>query len=189
MDSYILPAKIARAFKPLIKKEHSQKASMRYAEFIRLGCNAYQHTLGYTDSYLMICAHWEHDQTFGNANEGWYTYMTRSEFCNTFCIMGSQSVAYPMQDSTLPFMSDIMRPDRVSDFFDLAFEPKNKRPELCKSINAKYLATVAGVLDRLSNKGSLSFNMGTSATGPVIMETFNPDLKLEVHALVMPMRG
>lgn len=189
MDNYIMPTKIARAFKPYIKREHSQPANLRYSEFIRLGCTAYDYTVSYTDSFVMIHCRWPHKQDFGNAHEGWRTYFTRTEFVNTFCLTGVKQASYQMQESELPFRSDIMQREQLDHFFSLVEDRKEKHPRQYKYVNATYLHSVLGIFKALSLDGKIKLNIGTRVTGPISLEAYNPDMELELRAIVMPVIG
>lgn len=186
MDNYIMPVKVARAFKPIIKKEHTQPANLRASEFIRLGCTAYDFTLSYTDSYMLIHCRWPHKQDFGNAHEDWRAYLTKTEFINTFCLTGVKSASYPMTESDLPFRSDLLGRTQLDHFFELVEDRTEKHPRQKKFVNAKYLYTVLSVFKVLSDDGRMQLNIGTRVTGPIFLEAYNPDMELEVRAMVMP---
>lgn len=186
MDNYILPVKVARALKTIIKKEHTQPASMRAAEFIRIGCTAYDYTLSYTDSYMLIHCRWPHKQDFGNVHEDWRAYLTKTEFTNTFCLSGVKSVSYPMTESYLPFRSDLLARTQLDHFFELVEDKLEKHPRQKKFVNAKYLHTVLSVFKALADDGRMQINIGTRVAGPIALEAYNSDMELEVRAIVMP---
>lgn len=186
MDNYIMPVKVARAFKTIIKKEHTQPANLRVAEFIRLGCTAYDYTLSYTDTFVLIHCRWPHKQDFGNVHEGWRAYFTKTVFINTFCLIGVKSASYPMTESELPFRNDIMGQDIINHLFDMVEDRAEKHPRQKKFVNAKYLYTVLSVFKALADDGRMQLNIGTWVTGPISLEAYNPDMELEVRSIVMP---
>ena len=80
LESFVIPAPVFRAYKPLIMGKGKAEPSNRIAEFVRLGVTAYDFTLTYSDHIILIHTSWPKPRDMGNACEGWFSYLNKDEF-------------------------------------------------------------------------------------------------------------
>ena len=201
MQDMTIPAPIYRAFKTLPQQKGSVKAYDRIAEFIRLGCTAYDFTLTYSNRYIVIHAEWPKPKDMGNEHEGWYRYLDRAAFTR-LDYDPKNGATYPITDEpdTTFVGGDILKPGLLDSYLDLANHSQQKRNNgkisLSKQVNPTYLSTVLKVCATICKGGAkdgttegVTLDIGSNPVGPVVVRSYVPKHGLSLTALVMPIRS
>lgn len=181
-DLITIPASVYRAFKALF----------RYVEYVRLGVTAYDYTLTYCDGLSLIRCAWPKPKDMGNAFEGYFAYLTKSEF-QRLEYDAKKGATFPLDERECPFQRDILSPSAVQTLFDIT-EPKSKA-EFAKRINPKILQTVTRALATICSKGERDgsdstcvFDIGASSDMPLKIHVYVHRYDMNVDAIVMPVR-
>lgn len=197
-DIITIPTPVYRAFKPLIVAHGKADPSKRCSEFVRLGVTAYDFTLTYSDTFILIKAQWPKPKDMGNAREGWYTYLEKYEYED---LLGNAKAGFRVPIvgiGVCPFHHDLLSEQTIQNLIELHPKKGSRKglaPSSIRSVNPYHMERVTkALLQMCKNGGPDGFNapytidLGTSEVGPILMTAFTKRHTLTVTALVMPVR-
>lgn len=197
LDSFVIPATVFRAYKPLIAGKGKAKPSNRIAEFVRLGVTAYDFTLTYSDQIILVHTSWPKPKDMGNACEGWFSYLTKDEFAALPYSPKSGAVSPIFASGICPFQRDILSKDTVINLFDTRTTKRDKKqlPTFVRSANPVHLARISKALETMCKGGAvggfdapIKLDIGADTLTPLCFDAFVKRDMLTIAALVMPVR-
>lgn len=197
LDSFVIPATVFRAYKPLITGKGKAKPSNRIAEFVRLGVTAYDFTLTYSDQIILVHTSWPKPKGMGNAHEGWFTYLTKDEFAALPYNSKSGAVSPIFESGICPFQRDILRKETVSNLFEYRAPKRDKKqlPTFVRSVNPVHLTRISKALETMCKGGAadgfdspIKFDIGADTLTSLCFDAFVKRDMLTIAALLMPVR-
>ena len=198
-DIITIPASVYRAYKPLIMRKGTARPQQRYSEFVRIGCTAYDFTLTWSDSYVVLRVQWPKPKDWGNAHEGECWYLAKHEY-EGMEYTAKYGAKFPIPETwELPFRDDILKDGIIQTFIDLnasSYKEKNVIPCSRKKVSAQLMAKVMRACDTICGKGDhdgmtnapIGVDFGCNETVPVHIASFVNSIGLTLDALVMPIR-
>lgn len=181
-DCLYIQKSLARAFKVLCVQSGKAPATKRMSEFVRLGCDAYDFTGTWSNSYVLVHCSWPKPKDMGNFGEGWFTYLTKEDMERAFCIGSAKIRTYPLGESNQPFRRDVLSKRQLQSFLDLPGEGVASK----KSFSSAQTHLVTNFLKGVGfERYTLSIG---GADAPMMYEAATTD-GLRCAALVMPIRG
>lgn len=119
--SIAIPNKVFNAFGSLALRVATP--STRVGEFVRIGVTAYDYTLTYSDTFILIHYAQPKPEEMGNMFEGFYRYLTKAEFAALPAGERGYHVFPGIDDLdsepyVCPFQHDLIGPGLVHNYFD-----------------------------------------------------------------------
>ena len=197
LESFVIPAPVFRAYKPLIMGKGKAEPSNRIAEFVRLGVTAYDFTLTYSDQVILIHTSWPKPRGMGNACEGWFSYLTKDEFAALPYNPKSGAVSPIFESVICPFQRDILSKDTLQNLFNphVSKRDKKKLPTFVRSVNPYHLARISKAFETMCKGGAaggfdqpIKFDIGADTLSSICFDAFVKRDMLTIAALLMPVR-